>query len=318
MHVSIVARPGHCFIQPYRAAAPVGRCYALPAMAHAGGSRLSPPAPSPLDGVAKFMLAHLGHGGSWETVPPEARARVSHYYLPVYAWIQDQLKQHRDAGERGPLIVGISAPQGCGKSTLCEELHAAFEEQGLKAVGVSIDDFYLTHTELQRVSGEHPGNRLLEKRGNALTHDLELGTATLRALSSAAGRDARTRVPRYDKSAHAGRGDRFPEDQWAAVEGPVDLVLFEGWMLGFQATDEEAAAAIDPDLVPINRALRRYKDAWDMYVHSWIVIQVADAGYAAAWRLEAEQKQRRSGKPAMTDAQARAMHSSRGGGRNEG
>lgn len=109
------------------------------------------------------------------------------------------------------------------------------------------------------VSGEHPGNRLLEKRGNALTHDLELGTATLRALSSAAGSDARTRVPRYDKSAHAGRGDRFPEDQWAAVEGPVDLVLFEGWMLGFQATDEEAAAAIDPDLVPINRALRRWR-----------------------------------------------------------
>ncbi|KFM28168.1 D-glycerate 3-kinase, chloroplastic [Auxenochlorella protothecoides] len=224
---------------------------------------------------------------TWGMEDLGTQARVSHYYLPVYAWIQDQLKQHRDAGERGPLVVGISAPQGCGKSTLCEELHAAFEEQGLKAVGVSIDDFYLTHTELQRVSGEHPGNRLLEKRGNALTHDLELGTATLRALSSAAGSDARTRVPRYDKSAHAGRGDRFPEDQWAAVEGPVDLVLFEGWMLGFQATDEEAAAAIDPDLVPINRALRRYKDAWDMYVHSWIVIQVADfvSCYMPAYRL---------------------------------
>lgn len=78
MHVSIAARPGHCFIQPYRAAAPVGRCYALPAMAHAGGSRLSPPAPSPLDGVAKFMLAHLGHGGSWDTVPPEARYPQGH------------------------------------------------------------------------------------------------------------------------------------------------------------------------------------------------------------------------------------------------
>lgn len=66
---------------------------------------------------------------------------------------------------------------------------------------------------------------------------------------------------------------------------------------------------------PFHLAMNRYKDAWDMYVHSWIVIQVADAGYAAAWRLEAEQKQRRSGKPAMTDAQARAMLGSRWGGK---
>jgi len=40
---------------------------------------------------------------------------------------------------------------------------------------------------------------------------------------------------RYDKSAFAGRGDRAPESQWPVIEGPVDIVLFEGWMSGFSA-----------------------------------------------------------------------------------
>ena len=31
-------------------------------------------------------------------------------------------------------------------------------------------------------------------------------------------------VPRYDKSAHAGRGDRAPPGKWPRVKGPVELV----------------------------------------------------------------------------------------------
>lgn len=56
------------------------------------------------------------------------RRRIFQYYLPVFFWCQRQLQQHRAAGEngggsqRGPLILGISAPQGCGKTTLCEQL----------------------------------------------------------------------------------------------------------------------------------------------------------------------------------------------------
>lgn len=56
------------------------------------------------------------------------------YYLPVFFWCKAQLQQHRDSqsgsegGDAGtsprppPLILGISAPQGCGKTTLCEQL----------------------------------------------------------------------------------------------------------------------------------------------------------------------------------------------------
>jgi len=76
------------------------------------------------------------------------RLRIFRYYLPVFFWCQRQLKQHRAAkGARAtppPLVIGISAPQGSGKSTLVEQLEVLFRSAGSTAVGVSIDDFYLT------------------------------------------------------------------------------------------------------------------------------------------------------------------------------
>jgi len=82
----------------------------------------------------------------------------------------------------------------------------------------------------------NPDNRLLQVRGNACTHDVALGSETLRALIGAAadkegpgaaaanGEAAGVAVPRYDKAAHGGRGDRAPRDAWPRVRGPVDLV----------------------------------------------------------------------------------------------
>lgn len=92
-----------------------------------------------------------------------------------------------------------------------------------------------------RPAQANPGNRLLQVRGNAGTHDVALGSQTLRALAaagsspgaggaSAPGKDSQTEpgeavaVPRYNKSANAGCGDRAAPDAWPRVEGPLDLV----------------------------------------------------------------------------------------------
>jgi D-glycerate 3-kinase len=56
---------------------------------------------------------------------------------------------------------------------------------------------------------------------------------------------------RYDKSAFQGKGDRADESTWPSVEGPLDLVLFEGWMLGFKPVGVEAAAAVEDSLVKV-------------------------------------------------------------------
>ena len=66
---------------------------------------------------------------------------------------------------------------------------------------------------------------------------------------------------RYDKSAYSGKGDRADASTWPQAQGPVDVVLFEGWMLGFAPVSDAAAAAADPYLVAVNAALRRC--AWE-------------------------------------------------------
>ncbi|MBK8691886.1 MAG: hypothetical protein IPN17_06165 [Deltaproteobacteria bacterium] len=128
-------------------------------------------------------------------------------------------------------VIGVSGPQGGGKSTLTARLVAALGSAGLRAATVSIDDFYLTHAEQRDLAARHPGDRCLEHRGYPGTHDVALGDRVLGALASQ--RTGSVAVPSYDKSAHGGRGDRASAE--VLVEAPLDVVLVEGWMLGFRA-----------------------------------------------------------------------------------
>ena len=54
---------------------------------------------------------------------------------------------HPRDGEGPALVVGISAPQGCGKSTLVGEMRRMLEKGGHHCAVASIDDFYLTGKE---------------------------------------------------------------------------------------------------------------------------------------------------------------------------
>lgn len=144
-----------------------------------------------------------------------------------------------DAGPR-PLILGICGAQGSGKSTLARRLA---ERLGVRAAVLSLDDLYLgkaARAELARAI--HP---LLATRGVPLTHDVGLGCAILDAVK--AGRAAR--LPRFDKASD----EPLPQAQWDAIDGPLDLLVFEGWCAGAAAQPESALAA------PVN-ALERDED----------------------------------------------------------
>lgn len=90
-------------------------------------------------------------------------------------------------------------------------------------------------------------------------------------------------MPRYNKSAHQGRGDRADPSTWPQVSGPLDVVLFEGWMSGFAPLPADQASAVDPSLAQVNEALGQYKQAWDSFVDSWLVIRIGDP-QASVWR----------------------------------
>lgn len=162
-------------------------------------------------------------------------------------------------------VWGLSALQGTGKSTLAAQLAQAARREGLRSAVLSLDDFYLTRAARQALARQvHP---LLVTRGPPGTHDLPLALHTLQALRE--GRPVA--LPRFDKLAD----DRAAESTWPRLDGPVDLVIFEGWCLG---TPAQAQAAL---VAPIN-ALERDEDrdaTWRSHCNAALA-----RDYPALWR----------------------------------
>jgi D-glycerate 3-kinase len=196
------------------------------------------------------------------------------------------------AAAQGPgLVIGLCGAQGSGKSTLAGALKAWLEGEGLSAVAVSIDDFYLPREDRQRLGAEvHP---LLATRGPPGSHDPALAIETLARL----GRPGPTPVPSFDKA----HDTRRPAAQWPVATGPVDVILFEGWCVGARP---QADAALEP---PIN-ALERDEDAdgvWRSYVNSalaggyqrlfdrldlFVLLAAPSFEVVLDWRIEQERK----------------------------
>ncbi|KAL7140035.1 hypothetical protein ABFS83_09G093900 [Erythranthe nasuta] len=233
------------------------------------------------------------------------KIRIYHYYIPVFMWCEQEISRHnsqfKDKDDVPPLVIGFSAPQGCGKTTLVFALDFLFSISGRKTATVSIDDFYLTAENQAKLRESNPGNALLEYRGNAGSHDLSLSVETLTELNKLTKEGMKMKLPRYDKSAYNGRGDRADPSKWPDVEGPLVAVLFEGWMLGFKPVPVEVVKAVDPQLEIINKNLEAYYNAWDKFVKSWIVIKIQDPSCVYQWRLQAEIAMRADGMTGLSD-----------------
>jgi D-glycerate 3-kinase len=222
--------------------------------------------------------------------------RVDAYHAPLAAWCASSVA----GAARRPWVLGISGPQGCGKSTLASALVTALAETGVRGVAVSIDDFYLTHDQQLALAAAHPGNPCLQYRGYPGTHDVALGVRCIETVS-ALGVGEEARLPVYDKSAHDGRGDRAPVSSWRRVVGPVDCLIVEGWMLAFSPVDE---STLPPDLVAPNRLLREY-DVWTRKLDGLLMLHAPTLDTIVDWRVDSERARRERGETALSDEDAR-------------
>jgi len=235
------------------------------------------------------------------------KRRVDEYYVPIYMNLRSSMLDHREKKDT-PLFVGISAPQGCGKTTLVEYMETLFAEEGYKCVTMSLDDFYLPYNAQASLAAANPSNPMLAYRGNAGSHDMPLLLSTLQDLKN----NQDVMVPRYDKKLQGGWGDRAPRDQWRVVEqelgsDSIDIMLFEGWMLGFQGISEEKAQSWEngeedsggvdmKGIVDVNRILKNedvqdnYRNMHEMF-DKWLVLQLDDVMQVYKWRLDAEKAQ---------------------------
>mmetsp|Transcript_28914 Transcript_28914/g.53121 ORF Transcript_28914/g.53121 Transcript_28914/m.53121 type:complete len:339 (-) Transcript_28914:1187-2203(-) len=259
--------------------------------------------------LGEFLIKELNFDK--HSLQLQQKERIYQYYLPVFFWVWKQERLNRKQSSEA-LVIGISAPQGCGKTSLVQQLCNLLSEVGLTAAAASIDDFYLTYEDQNRLRQQNPENPLLQLRGNAGTHDVELGARVLRDLKSFDGSSASSNsemssvlIPRYDKSAYGGRGDRFPESQWHKISSPPNVILLEGWMLGFRPVASSEAIAVHPGLERVNALLAKYESAWDSLIDAWLVIKVKDINWVFEWRLEAEEAMKRTGRPGMAPDQIR-------------
>lgn len=218
--------------------------------------------------------------------------RVDSFYLPVASWLAGLLAKN----EKRPYFLGISGPQGGGKSTLADALVKAFAATGLRALTISTDDFYLTRDEQVALCERHPHDPLFEVRGFAGTHDVDLGAAVLGSLALGAP----TKIPSYDKSAHDGLGDRRPESAWRSVDERQDLVIFEGWMLGFPKLPRHR---LDEELWPANELLGAY-ETWTRKLDAFLLLEAARLDDIVAWRVESERARRERGESTMNEVDA--------------
>lgn len=199
-----------------------------------------------------FMAAHR--------LPADYATSAAAHFLPLAHYLAEQQR----AAAR-PIIIGINGAQGTGKTTLAAFLAGVLPQVAtLSAAVVSLDDFYLTRSEREVLAAEvHP---LLATRGVAGTHDVaRLADCLDRLRALAAGETLR--LPRFEKA----RDDRAPDDEWARVTGPVDVILFEGWLVGSRA------APIATLEHPINE-LERLEDPdgrWRRYVNERLATDYA-------------------------------------------
>jgi len=215
--------------------------------------------------------------------------------------LAQRLVAQRQQQER-PLVQGILGGQGSGKTTLCAVLRVILKHLGYPAVSLSLDDLYKTHAERQLLQQQDPRFRW---RGPPGTHDVELGIQTLERLRHPHGKPVE--VPRFDKSAFGGRGDRT-QSEW--VRG-VEIVLFEGWFVGVHPVDPTVLTAAPSPLdtasdrafaLETNDRLQAYLPLWKL-LDQLMILWPQDYRLSQQWRQQAEQEAIAAGKSGMSNTE---------------
>lgn len=259
------------------------------------------------------------------TIPHQNINQVLNYILP---YIEKHTKLEPAAGKtKRPFILALTGLQGSGKSTWTSALVQALNEKHkLGTINLSLDDLYLDHEDLVQLRNDNASNKLLKTRGQPGTHDTSLAVAFFDSLTKTS---EDTLIPVFDKSKFNGEGARAPKQTRTRIPAGevVDVVVFEGWCVGFQPLDEpsiqrkweEAQKNVMKSEYPIvtlgdhklehlvqaNESLRHYCDSFmgprdlDFLVH----LDTNDLVNVYRWRIQQEHALRKIKNEGMTDEQ---------------
>lgn len=181
-------------------------------------------------------------------------------------------------------IFAISGAQGSGKTTLAAGLQQALQQSGMGVGVVSLDDYYLSRNERQKLAEQvHP---LLSQRGVPGTHHINRLQQDLAAHLAGQA----IALPRFDKALDDVVAD-LPLRHY-------DVLIIEGWCLG--ALPQNAAELAVPinalDLLPDAARWRQFQNAqlqqhyqplWPL-LQPMVYLQAPDWPTVCLWRQQQE------------------------------
>lgn len=242
--------------------------------------------------------------------PPFSQFCQNHLQMPTDAmlqvlwdlWLPLAMKIASSRQNLGrAFIQGILGGQGTGKTTMSRILSLILQGLGYTTLCLSLDDLYKTYSDRLALAQQDP--RLIW-RGPPGTHDIGLGLSILDQIRRG---NSPVTVPRFDKSAYSGAGDRTTPEIFTTI----DIVLFEGWFVGVRPIDPQAFATAPPPIITdddrafacdMNHQLQAYLPLWER-LDSLIAFDPSDYRYSLEWRKQAERKMIAAGKSGMSDTQ---------------
>jgi pantothenate kinase-related protein Tda10 len=166
----------------------------------------------------------------------------------------------------GLLVVGINGPPGCGKSMMVAKLINELSQDGIACDTLCLDDYYYPREVMNSLATDN--DTIFGWRGNPGTHDVSLLTKHLQDL-------IRRRIvnsPVYDKLANGGKGERAHHQR--QIDGSkIQVVLLEGWMIGFLAPPNASQECRIDAL--LDESLRKYYPIWNL-VDLWLLLRPSE------------------------------------------
>jgi len=210
-------------------------------------------------------------------------------YIPIAFWINNKWKKKGKT-----LLVGLSASQGSGKTTVAAILSIILKIFFKRNTCViSIDDFYKTLSDRKKMAENK--HLLFKTRGVPGTHDIDL----IKNFFSATKKKKfkKIKLPKFNKSID----DRLKKNNWHNIKKKPEIVILEGWCVGAKAKSNSSLQKPinflekneDKNLIwrkfVNDRLKKEYKSVFAMIDH-FIFMKVPNFKMVFKWRLLQEKK----------------------------
>ncbi|AAP99774.1 MULTISPECIES: uridine kinase [Prochlorococcus] len=187
-------------------------------------------------------------------------------------------------------VYGISALPGCGKTSFGKWIEAAAKELDISIKVLSLDDFYLPGSELEKAMKDNPWN---VPRGLPGSHSINLLENVIDKWISTGS----LKAPQFDKSLRKGLGDR---SGW--TNSSPDVLVLEGWFLGctplksslnFNGKDDVLSPKLtifESDYrLKVQELIKDYLPIWQRINRIWH-LKANDFSSTCKWKVDQEKE----------------------------